>query len=86
MDVDGNTYLHLAADGNQPKVCKVLLKYDTELTTLLNKKDETARDIAKKDDYKDVLNTLKVRYDRTGRLSYLLLLLLLLYVLKRCTA
>ena len=85
MDVDGNTYLHLAAHGNHSKVCKLLLKYDTEFITLLNKKDETVKDTAKKNDYKDVLNALKGHFDRIGRLSYLLLLLLLfIYVLKRC--
>ena len=38
MDNDGNTYLHLAAGGNQAKVCELLLKYDTEIITLLIKK------------------------------------------------
>ena len=38
MDVNGNTYLHLAADGNNSEVCELLLKYDTEVITLLNKK------------------------------------------------
>ena len=66
MNNDGNTYLHLAADGNHSKVCKLLLKYDVEITTLLNKKDETARDIAKKNGNKDVLEALKAQYDRTG--------------------
>ena len=66
MDADGNTYLHLAAAGNFPKVCKLLLEYDTEFTTLLNKKDKTARDIAMEKDYKDVLNILKAQYDREG--------------------
>ena len=70
MDVNRNTYLHLAADGNQSEVCKLLLKYDTEVITLLNKKDESARDIAKKNDYIDVLNALKRHYDRTGILFY----------------
>ena len=66
MDVDGNTYLHLAADGNQSNVCELLLKYDTDFINLCNKKDETARDIAKKKNYKDVLRSLKTHYDRTG--------------------
>ena len=70
MDVNGNTYLHLAADGNNSEVCELLLKYDTEVITLLNKKDESARDIAKKNDYIDVLNVLKRHYDRTGLLFY----------------
>ena len=48
MDADGNTYLHLAADGNQSNVCELLLKYDTGYINLCNKNDETARDIAKK--------------------------------------
>ena len=55
MDVDGNTYLYLAAKGNQAKVCELLLRYDTEITTLLNKKDKTARKIAKDNCHKDVL-------------------------------
>ena len=70
MDVNGNTYLHLAADGNQSEVCKLLLKYDTEVITLLNKKDESARYIAKKNDYINVLNALKYHYERTGVLIY----------------
>lgn len=44
MDKDGNTYLHLAAVGNQT-VCELLLKYDAEIITLLNRKNKTARDI-----------------------------------------
>ena len=73
MDIDGNTYLHLAADGNQANVCEILLKYDIESITLLNKKDETARDIAEKNDYKDVLKTLKPQYDKAGMISLYLL-------------
>ena len=46
MDKDGNTYLHLAAVGNQT-LCELLLKYDAEIITLLNRKDKTARDIPK---------------------------------------
>ena len=66
MDVDGNTYLHLAANGNQSKVCEILLKYDSDIISLLNKKDESAKDIAMKNDFKDVLKTLKVQCDRAG--------------------
>ena len=66
MNSDGNTYLHLAANGNHSEVCKLLLKNDTEITNLLNKNDETARDIAKKNGYKDVLNALKAQFDRAG--------------------
>ena len=66
MDNEGNTYLHLAAVGNQVKVCELLLKYDTDVITLLNKKDETARNIAQKRSHKDVLRVLKAEYDRTG--------------------
>ena len=70
MDINGNTYLHLAANGNQNKICELLLRHSTEITTLLNKKDETARDIAKKNDYNEVLNVLKAQYDKTGMFSY----------------
>ena len=66
MDSDGNTYLHLAAERNQVEVCELLLKYDAEVITLLNRKDETARDIAKVNGHNDVLNTLKLNYERTG--------------------
>ena len=72
MDVDGNTYLHLAAQGNQAEICELLLKYDTEIITLLNKKDETARKIAKDNGYKDVLNALNVEYERSG-MSFVIL-------------
>ena len=68
MDTDGNTYLHLAAEGNQAKVCQLLLEYDTEVLTLLNKNDDTARDIARFNGHIDVLNTLKAEYDRRGML------------------
>ena len=70
MDVDGNTYLHLAADGNHSKVCEILLNYDIEVITLLNKNDETARDIAKKNGYEDVLKVLKAQYDRVGTFTF----------------
>ena len=66
MDVYGNTYLHLAAEGKQPKVCELLLKYDTEIITLLNKKDHTSRDIAENNCDQNVLNALKAEYDRAG--------------------
>ena len=66
MDNEGNTYLHLAAGGNQAKVCELLLKYDSEIITLLNKKDETARQIAQERNHKEVLMLLKGEYDRTG--------------------
>ena len=66
MDIDGNTYLHLAASGNQAKVCDLLLNYDTELMTLLNKKDETARKIAEEKNHGEVLTLLKAEYSRTG--------------------
>ena len=72
MDVDGNTYLHLAAQGNQAEICELLLKYDTEIITLLNKKDETARKIAKDNGFKDVLNALNVEYERSG-MSFVIL-------------
>ena len=66
MDNDGNTYLHLAAEGNHAKVCELLLKYDTEVITLLNKKDETAKKIAEERNHKKVLKLLKAEYDRAG--------------------
>ena len=66
MDNDGNTYLHLATGGNQAKVCELLLKYDTEVITLLNKKDETAREIAEQKNHGEVLTLLKAEYDRAG--------------------
>ena len=66
MDNDGNTYLHLAAAGNQAKVCELLLKYDTDVITLLNKEDKTAWNIAQVRFHKDVLTVLKAENDRTG--------------------
>ena len=64
MDDKGNTYLHLAAEGNHAKVCELLLRYDTEIMTLSNKKDKTAREIAKNNDHGDALNALKAEYER----------------------
>ena len=65
-DVDGNTYLHLAAEGNHAKVAEFLLRYDTEIITLLNKKDETAMKIAKNNSHGEVLNAMKAEYERKG--------------------
>ena len=84
IDVNGNTYLHLAADGNHSEVCDLLLKYDTEISTLLNKKDETARDIANKKDCQNVLNVLKTQYDREGMFFIFLVILIKLYYLMNC--
>ena len=66
MDNDGNTYLHLAAVGNHAKVCELLLKYDTDIITLLNKRDESARSIALDKSHRNVLAVLEAEYDRTG--------------------
>ena len=66
MDVDGNTYLNLAAKGNAAKVCELLLRYDTEIITLSNKEDKTARDIAKDKGHENVLNVLTAEYERSG--------------------
>ena len=72
MDIDGNACLHLAADGNHSKICEMLLKYDTDIITLLNKNDETARDVAMENSHENVLNALKVKYDRPGMFIYCL--------------
>ena len=66
MDANGNTYLHLAAEGNRAEICELLLKYDTEIISLLNKKCQTAWKIAEDHDHKDVLNALKIEYERAG--------------------
>ena len=68
-DADGDTYLHCAAVDNQAEVCNLLLSYEIDVT-LLNEKDETARDIAIKYNYEDVLNVMKADYDRVGKLSF----------------
>ena len=73
MDHDGNAYLHLASEGNQPKVCELLLIYDTEIITLLSKDDKTARDISDDKGCKDVLNVVNENYERAG-ISFLLFL------------
>ena len=70
MDDEGNTYLHLAAEGNHAKVCELLLRYDTEIITLLNKKEKTAMEIAADNGHGDVLNALKAEYERKGILFY----------------
>ena len=66
MDDKGNTYLHLAAEGNHARVCELLLRYDTEIITLLNKEEKTATDLAKNNDHGDALNALKEEYERKG--------------------
>ena len=69
MDFDGNTYLHLAVKKNQAKICKLLMKYDTEIITLLNKNSKTAREVVKDNDHTEVLNALKVEYDTARMFS-----------------
>ena len=66
MDGNGNSYLHLAAGENRAEICELLIKYDTEIISLLNKKDQTARKIAEDHGHKDVLNALKTEYERAG--------------------
>ena len=73
MDVDGNTYLHLATKGNQTEICQLLLRYDTGIITLLNKEDQTAWEIAKDNSRKDVLNALKIEFERAGMLFLIIL-------------
>ena len=70
MDANGNTYLHLAAKKNRAEVCKLLLKYDTEIMFLLNKKDKTARRIVEDNGHQDVLNALETEYERAGMLLF----------------
>ena len=70
MDDKGNTYLHLAAEGNHAKVCELLLRHDSEIITLLNKKDKTARELAKNNSHGETLNALKAEYERKGKLFY----------------
>ena len=70
MDDKGNTYLHLAAEKNHVKVCELLLRYDTEIITLLNQKDKTARDLAKNNDHGVALNALNAEYQRKGMTFY----------------
>ena len=74
MDTDANTYLHLAAEKNHAKICELLLQYDTEIISLLNRKDETAMEIAKNNDYKDISKVLKGEYERIGMSSFFFLL------------
>ena len=65
LDNHGNSYLNCAAAGNQPDICQLLLEYGIDII-LLNKKEESARDIASNKGYKNVLNVLKTKYDRIG--------------------
>ena len=65
LDARGNSYLHCAVAGNQPDICRLLLEHDIDVT-LLNEKEESARDVANSKRYKNVLNVLKDKYDRIG--------------------
>ena len=65
LDNHGNSYLNCAAAGNQPDICQLLLEYGIDII-LLNKKEESARDIVSNKGYKNVLNVLKTKYDRIG--------------------
>ena len=65
LDAHGSSYLHCAVAGNHPDICRLLLEHDIDVT-LLNEKEESARDLAKSKGYKNVLNVLKDKYDRIG--------------------
>ena len=64
-DAHGSSYLHCAVSGNQPNICRLLLEHDIDVT-LLNEKEESARDVAISKGYKNVLSELKDKYDRIG--------------------
>ena len=72
--------MHLAAEKNQTKICMLLLRYDAEIINLVNKKDKTARDLAKDNGHEDALNALEVEYNRTGMLLFIFLFRLHLLV------
>ena len=65
-DVDGNSYLHLAAETNQSKIFQLLLKYDTVVLSLSNKGNKTAMDLARDNCHEDILILLKPECDRAG--------------------
>ena len=65
LDAHGGSYLHCAVAGNQPDICRLLLEHGIDVT-LLNEKEESARDVANSKGYKNVLNVLKDKYDRIG--------------------
>ena len=69
-DVDGNSYLHLAAEANQAEICQLLLQYDTDTLHLSNKNNKTAMDLARDYRHEDVLTLLKPEYDRAGIFLY----------------
>ena len=70
MDKDGNTYLHLAAVGNQT-VCELLLKYDAEIITLLNRKNKTARDIPQDNSHSNM--SMHWKQNMTGQVWFLII-------------
>ena len=70
MDNNGNTYLHLAAERNHANVCELLLRYDTEIITLLDKQENTARELAEIYGHDDALKALKAEYERIGMFFY----------------
>ena len=72
-DAHGSSYLHCAVSGNQPNICRLLLEHDIDVT-LLNEKEESARDVANSKGYKNVLSVLKAKYDRIGNYFFKLYL------------
>ena len=65
-DLSGCTYLHYASYGGHTSICKLLLAYDVDVT-YENRKGKTARDIAIKKKFQNVLDVLKEKYDPLGK-------------------
>ena len=65
-DLYGNTYLHYASYGGHTNICKLLLTYGVDVT-YRNGNGKTARDIAIKNKFQNVLAVLKETYDPLGK-------------------
>ena len=65
-DLSGYTYLHYASYGGHTSICELLLMHDVDIT-YRNSKGKTARDIAIKRKFQNVLDVLKKRYDPLGK-------------------
>ena len=65
-DLSGHTYLHYASYGGHTSICRLLLAHDVDVT-YRNRKGKTARDIAIKKKFQNVLDVLKEKYDPLGK-------------------
>ena len=65
LNLDGNTSLHKAALTGQLKICNLLLVYDVDFT-IKNKSNETAQDLAARNNQQKISLLLNEKSDMVG--------------------